>query len=248
MRAFVVQRAVGLRRCGGIFHAAENEVGDRDLRVTLVGIIVADHALEDFDHLRRLAERAFTIAFASGGNVIPHRYPCALFDFREVAGDHRDEIRCVRDVLFVAEDRLLAVVAAIDEDAVGEREESPRYDDRRRRRLLLVRIVERGKPVACILILALRPYMREPMRIGGRRPHEIDPATCVFDAIGNRERYPRTRGERLRETNDERIARRGEAELQRAATNDQGVIRILDSSANDGVDVDVEISMLGEVL
>ncbi len=51
VRALVVQRAVGLRRRARVLHPAEDEIGDRDLRVARVRVRHADRRLERVDHL-----------------------------------------------------------------------------------------------------------------------------------------------------------------------------------------------------
>ena len=93
MRARVVQRAFGLRRRRRIFHPAENEIADRDLRILGVRVRHADHALEKLDHLRRVAERAARVVLATGRNVVgDRRVARALADQRELTGRQRDQV------------------------------------------------------------------------------------------------------------------------------------------------------------
>ena len=73
VRAFVVQRAFGLRGRRGVFHAAEDEVRHGDLRVARERILRAETLFEDSDHLRRLAESALAVGLAPGKNVIRDR-------------------------------------------------------------------------------------------------------------------------------------------------------------------------------
>ena len=202
--ARVVQGAVGLRRRRRVFHAAENKIGNRDLAVPFVGVRHSDDRLEAVDHARRVAERAFTVGFAAAFDVIPNRQPrVRLANLGEVAGDHRHEIRRMRDALFVAENRCFAVVETVDEFAVGQGEEALGHDDRRRCRLLVGWMIEARKPEARVLVLALRPDLARPV-------DEIQAAARRDDTIGNGERRAFAGGERSREVDRERLARRFE--------------------------------------
>src|SRR5882757_2246009 len=70
MRARVMQRIGGLRGCRSIFHPAENEIADCDLRILRVRVGDSDDALEELDHARGVAERAARVVLASRMNVV----------------------------------------------------------------------------------------------------------------------------------------------------------------------------------
>ena len=79
---------------GGVLHAAEDEIGDHDLRVLVPGVRDTDELAEVLDHLRRALEAASTIGFAALGHEVGdgHAARLAGFDLGELAGDQRDEV------------------------------------------------------------------------------------------------------------------------------------------------------------
>jgi len=115
MRAFVVQGEIGLRRCGGIFHAAHRKVGDGDLPVPCERVRHTGKCSKRAHHLGRGAETSLALIPAALGNVIEHRNICSrLFDFFELADYEREQIRRVRNGLIVNKCRRFAVVAPLE--------------------------------------------------------------------------------------------------------------------------------------
>ena len=72
--------------------------------------------------------------------------------------------------------------------AVCEREDSLGHRDRRLRGLLFVRIVERGKPVTRVFVLALRPRMANLVGVFRRGVDEEQPVTRPVGTIDDAER------------------------------------------------------------
>src|SRR5713101_1687990 len=70
MRTRVVKGIGGLRGRRSIFHPAENEIADRDLRVLRVRVGHPNDALEELDHARSVAKGAARVVLAPGMNVI----------------------------------------------------------------------------------------------------------------------------------------------------------------------------------
>ena len=68
--ALVEQHQVGQRRRGGVLHAAEDELGDRDLAVARVGVRHADALGEEVDHLGRAPEAAAGVVLAPGRDEV----------------------------------------------------------------------------------------------------------------------------------------------------------------------------------
>ena len=168
MRARVVQRAVGLRRRRRVFHPAENKIADRDLRILGVRIGHADHALEKLDHLRRVAKRAARIVLAAGRNVVGDGSVAgALFDHRELTGRQRDQIRRVRHVMTPVKGAGLrgGIRGRADEAAVGNRGEFFGHGRDDFAGGPIVGVVVAGKPVARVLVFALRPRLPRLVRI-----------------------------------------------------------------------------------
>ena len=117
MRDRIVKRSIGLRRRCGIFHAAEDKIRNRDLRIARVRIRHADPLFESFDHSRRVAEGPLAVVFATGKHVIKDRDAVvprlSLRDLDERTGDYRHQVRTVRHVLVVAKDGAFALVSAL---------------------------------------------------------------------------------------------------------------------------------------
>ena len=200
MCGLVVEGPVGLRGRCRVLHPAEDEVGDGDLRVARVRIRRSDAPLEELQHLGRRSERTLAVALAARKNVVVDRdfvaARLAARDLDERSRDHRHEIRAVRHVLTIAEGSAAVFVATIDQLAVAEREHALGHHDRRRRRLLLVRVIEAGKPVTRVLVLALRPGMRDLLGVVRPRLDEEQPVARPHDAVSHGKRRCRSRGDR----------------------------------------------------
>ena len=85
----------------------------------------------------------------------------------------------------VAKDGAIALVSALDELAVPEREHPLGHDDRRRRTLLLGRIVEAREPIPRVLVLALRPEMGDFFGMLRRRLDKKQAGPGFYGAIGD---------------------------------------------------------------
>ena len=203
VRGLVVERAVRLRRRARILHAAEDEVGDGDLRVARVRIRNADLLLESFDHLRRVGEGAFAVALVTRQNVVVDGNAVAagvaLLHLDERSRDHRHEVGAVRYVLAIPEDRVPVLVPPFHQLAVAQRKHPFGNDDRRRRALLLVRVVQAWEPVPRVLILALRPDVRDLFRVFCGRFDEEQAVAGLRRTIGHRKACAFARGNRLLE-------------------------------------------------
>src|SRR5207244_257266 len=108
-------------RRGRVLHAAENEIGDDDLRVLVPRVLHAEELPEMADHLRRLLERALAVFFAALRHPIRDGYAAIfggsfVFQDRELAGDERDEVARVRLLHRPREGVSLFLELAVSED------------------------------------------------------------------------------------------------------------------------------------
>ena len=209
-RALVGEHAIGLRRRRGVLHPTEGEVGDGDLGVSRVGVRDADHAVEEIEHRGGLAEGALAVGFATRQRVVEHRDAVVrLDDLAERPRDHRHQIRRMRDALLVAEHGFAVALDALDELAVGQREDPARDPHGGGGRLLLGWMVETREPRARVGVLALRPDVL------GLVLDEVHAASRMFELVVDSERERLTGGERCAERDLERRA--GGAKAQRRA-------------------------------
>jgi hypothetical protein len=117
VRRLVVERPVGLRRRRGVLHAAEDEVGYRNLRIARVRIRRTGASFEELEHSRRGAKSTLAVLLAPGQHVVEDRNAVltrgSARDLDERSGDHRHKIGAVRDVLAIPEDRVTVLVSAL---------------------------------------------------------------------------------------------------------------------------------------
>ncbi len=184
-RALVDEHAIGQRGRAGVLHAAEDEIGDEDLRVARIRIGDSELGREQLEHLGRARERAFALRFLAALAVVDHRHvaPPGL-ELGEIADRERDEIAAVRHVEPPVHGALRAGGRIGDERTVRQREHRSGHgrDDLARR--FLVWRIEAREPVARVLVLALGPGLGRFRRVAVVGGGEVQ-AAPRRSAIGN---------------------------------------------------------------
>jgi hypothetical protein len=163
---------------GRVLHPAEDEVGDEDLGVAIVGVGDAEPAGERLEHRRGARQRPLGVGLAAGRAVVDDlgAGDRAAGDLAQLAGRERHEVAGVRHVELPVQRAALALAGVADQAAVRQREEVGRDRDDQLGRRLLVRRVEAGEPAAGVLVLALAPDLEGLVGVGGLGPDEVEAA------------------------------------------------------------------------
>src|SRR5580704_15299407 len=90
----MLERIASICRGAGVFHATGDEIIDHGLRVLFPGVVDAEFAAEEFDHLRSAGVVGREAVAATFGGVVGYGDAApGIFYFFEFAGHNREEIR-----------------------------------------------------------------------------------------------------------------------------------------------------------
>ena len=178
--ALVEHGLAGERGCGGVLHAAEDEIRDEDLAVARERVTHADGLAEEVDDGRRGPQAALDVGLAALRPVVVHLdagLGRACLDLGEPPAHQGHQVRRVGNLQgVVPEHAPVAQIALLAQIAVRQYEEpggrraqhfAGRFHERR---------VHAGEIETRILVLALRPALERPAGMRLVRSHEVEPA------------------------------------------------------------------------